>query len=69
MQRDEQDDTIMDLDPDKSLESQRPPQIKGGGDDGPPLNKDPVYEKYFRMLKMVNNQSSRVFLRLLALFI
>jgi len=52
MQRDEQDDTIMDLDPDKSLESQRPPQIKGGGDDGPPLNKDPVYEKYFRMLKM-----------------
>ena len=62
MQRDEQDDTIMDLDPEKSLESQRPPQMKGDGDDGPPLNKDPAYEKYFRMLKMVNNQSRRVFL-------
>jgi len=65
MQRDEQDDTIMDLDPSKSLESQRPPKIKGDGDDGPPLNKDPVYEKYFRMLKMVNNQCCRVFLGLL----
>ena len=49
MQRDELDPTIMDLDPNKSVVSQR----KKEDDDGPPLNKDPTYEKYFRMLKMV----------------
>jgi hypothetical protein len=52
MQRDQQDPTIMDLDPDKSLDSQRPPEKIDG--DGPPLKKDPAYEKYFRMLKMVS---------------
>lgn len=51
MQRDEQDPAIMDLDPDKSLESQRP--LETSGVDDPPLNKDPAYEKYFKMLKMV----------------
>ena len=51
MQRDEQDPTIMDLDPDASLESQRPPEKSG--DDDPPLKDDPAYEKYFKMLKMV----------------
>lgn len=55
MQRDQQDPTIMDLDPEKSLESQRPPKLIV--DDGPALNKDPVYEKYFRMLKMVSSFS------------
>lgn len=54
MQRDQQDPTIMDLDPQKSLESQRPPEKEKRGDDGPTLNKDPAYDKYFRMLKMVS---------------
>ena len=53
MQRDEQDPTIMDLDPEKSLESQRPPEKSTDGDDEPPLNEDPKYAKYFKMLKMV----------------
>ena len=52
MQRDEQDPTIMDLDPEKSLESQRPPK-KADDDDEPPLNEDPKYAKYFKMLKLV----------------
>ena len=56
MQRDQQDPTIMDLDPEKSLESQRPPEKPD--DDGPPLNKDPKYEKYFRMQKMVSSCST-----------
>lgn len=51
MQRDEQDPAIMDLDPDESLESQRP--LETSGVDDPPLHKDPAYEKYFKMLKMV----------------
>ena len=53
MQRDEQDPTIIDLDPEKSLESQRPPK-KSDVDDEPPLNEDPKYAKYFKMLKMVS---------------
>jgi hypothetical protein len=53
MQRDQQDPTIMDLDPEKSLESQRPPKLLV--EDDPALNKDPIYEKYFRMLKMVSS--------------
>ena len=60
MQRDQQDPTIMDLDPEKSLESQRPPKLIV--EDGPALNKDPelplkedpTYSKYFKMLKMVS---------------
>ena len=45
----------MDLDPEKSLISQRPPpseENEGDGDGDPPLNKDPEYAKYFKMLKM-----------------
>ena len=53
MQRDELDPTIMDLDHDKSLDSQRPSKIDKV-DDGPPLNEDPKYQKYFKMLKMVS---------------
>ena len=52
MRRDEQDPTIMDLDPEKSFESQRPPK-KSDDDDGSPLNEDPKYAKYFKMLNMV----------------
>ena len=48
MERDRQDPTVLDLDPERSLESQRP-----SGDDGPPLNEDPAFAKYIRMLKMV----------------
>lgn len=48
MKRDGCDPSIMDLDPEKSLKSQR----GGGDDDGPPLRDDPEYSKYFRMLKM-----------------
>jgi hypothetical protein len=42
------DPTIMDLD------RQRPSEIKKV-EDGTPLNEDPKYEKYFKMLKMVSN--------------
>ena len=42
----------MDLDPEKSFESQRPPK-KSDDDDGSPLNEDPKYAKYFKMLNMV----------------
>jgi hypothetical protein len=48
MKRDGCDPFIMDLDPEKSLKSQR----GGGDDDGPPLRDDPDYSKYFKMLKM-----------------
>jgi hypothetical protein len=48
--RDEKDPTIMDLDPNKSLNSQRQPA--GATDDGPPLKEDPEYQKFFKMLKM-----------------
>jgi hypothetical protein len=49
MQRDGLDPTIMDLDHNKSVASQRKEDV----DDGPPLNQDPLYQKYFKMLKMV----------------
>jgi hypothetical protein len=52
MERDRQDPTVLDLDPERSLESQRPSK-KASGDDGPPLNEDPAFAKYIRMLKMV----------------
>ena len=52
MERDRQDPTVLDLDPERSLKSQRPPK-KASGDDGPPLNEDPAFAKYIRMLKMV----------------
>jgi len=52
MERDRQDPTVLDLDPERSLESQRPPK-RASGDNGPPLNEDPAFAKYIRMLKMV----------------
>ena len=55
MIRDQQDPTIMDLDPEKSLESQRPPPKDNVADAAPPLNQDPAYSKYFKMLKMVRS--------------
>ena len=48
MKRDGCDPSVIDLDPAKSLKSQR----VGGEDDGPPLRDDPDYSKYFKMLKM-----------------
>ncbi len=48
--RDGKDPTVMDLDPDKSLKSQR-----GGQDEGdaePTLRNSPEYGKYWKMLKM-----------------
>eukprot|EP00804_Cyclotella_cryptica_P000890 CCRYP_001117-RB/>CCRYP_001117-RB protein AED:0.15 eAED:0.22 QI:0/1/0.78/1/1/0.92/14/0/3367 len=48
MQRDGLDPSIMDLDPDKSVASQRKSKYEGG----PPLKDDPNYQKYFKMLKM-----------------
>jgi hypothetical protein len=50
MTKDGKDPSIMDLDPTKSLKSQR--QEASSGEDGPPLKEDPDYEKYFKMLKM-----------------
>merc|ERR1739844_152138 len=51
MGRDGKDESVMDLDPEKSLKS----QLKHNDeveDTGPPLKEDPEYEKYFKMLKM-----------------
>ena len=46
MQRDGLDPTIMDLDHNKSVASQRKKEEE---DDGPPLNQDPQYQKYFKV--------------------
>eukprot|EP00986_Skeletonema_menzelii_P020891 scaffold32620_cov131-Skeletonema_menzelii.AAC.3 len=51
MKRDGMDPSIMDLDHDKSLESQRSPKVDEMEDD-PPLKADEKYQKYFKMLKM-----------------
>jgi hypothetical protein len=53
MLRDQQDPTILDLIPERSLESQRPKNNAAA--DGPPLSEDPAYVKYIRMLKMVRS--------------
>merc|ERR1712008_546134 len=55
VKRDGKDDSVMDLDPEKSLKSQL--KSKNGNDEeeedtGPPLEEDPEYVKYFKMLKM-----------------
>merc|ERR1712008_447253 len=55
VKRDGKDDSVMDLDPEKSLKSQL--KSKNGNDEeeedtGPPLKEDPEYVKYFKMLKM-----------------
>ena len=54
MQRDELDPTIMDLDHDRSVASQRKSKEEEE-EDGPPLKEDPKYQKYFKMLKMVSH--------------
>ena len=54
MKRDGMDPSIMDLDHDKSLESQRSPKVDEMEDD-PPLKADEKYQKYFKMLKMVSS--------------
>ena len=51
MERDGEDPTIMDLDPEKSVTSQLNKEEEEV-DDGPPLKDDPKYSKYFKMLKM-----------------
>ena len=53
MQRDGEDPSIMDLDPEKSLTSQLDKE-DDVADEGPPLKDDPTYSKYFKMLKMVS---------------
>jgi len=42
--------SILDLDPEKSLQSQQKPEE--GDDDGLPLKQDPKYVKYYKMMKM-----------------
>jgi hypothetical protein len=58
MQRDEIDPTILDLDPEKSLESQRPPVTVPQQDpvveDDSSLKDNPNLAKYHKMLKMVS---------------
>ena len=46
VQRDQEDPTIMDLDPEKSLDSQRPPEEVSESDI------DPAFKKYYHMLKV-----------------
>ena len=53
MQRDGEDPSIMDLDPEKSVASQLDKEDEVV-DKGPPLKDDPTYSKYFKMLKMVS---------------
>lgn len=48
MERDQQDPTILDLDHDLSLESQRPPEKPEDNSD-PPLKEDPTFTKYFKV--------------------
>ncbi len=50
-QRDGKDPTILDLDPNQSLESQLPSTCEDEQDDIP-LKDDPEYGKYFKMLKL-----------------
>ena len=50
MARDGADATMLDLDPEKSLKSQR--KSESAKDDGPPLKDDPCFSKYYKMLKM-----------------
>ena len=52
MQRDSEDPSIMDLDPEKSVASQLKQEEEDDVDKGPPLKDDPKYAKYFKMLKM-----------------
>ena len=46
VQRDQEDPSIMDLDPEKSLDSQRPPEDVSESDI------DPAFKKYYHMLKV-----------------
>jgi hypothetical protein len=63
MQRDEIDPTILDLDPEKSLESQRPTLAVPQQDpvvkiDDSSLKDNPNLAKYHKMLKMVSLRAS-----------
>eukprot|EP00536_Pseudo-nitzschia_multiseries_P013633 jgi/Psemu1/212264/e_gw1.595.26.1 len=51
LKRDEKDPRILDMDPNKSLESQLP-ENNDCDDAEPPLKDDPEYAKYFKMMKM-----------------
>jgi hypothetical protein len=51
MTRDGKDHSVLDLDPEKSLKSQR--SESKGNSNGPPLNEDPEYSKFFKMLRMM----------------
>lgn len=54
MQRDDLDGSILDLDPSKSLKSQRTKAIspEASFDDDVPIKDDPVFQIYFKMLQM-----------------
>jgi hypothetical protein len=55
LRRDEKDPSIMDLNPEKSLKSQTGGKSNGQAekvDEGPSLQDDPEYGKYFKMVKM-----------------
>jgi len=51
MQRDDVDTSILDLDPEKSLKSQRG-EAGGAKDEDVPIKDDPAFQKYFKMRKM-----------------
>lgn len=52
LKRDGKDPDIMDLDHNKSVRSQRETTKSSADGDDPPLQQDPLYVKYFKMLKM-----------------
>ncbi|KAL3923123.1 MAG: hypothetical protein SGILL_001834 [Bacillariaceae sp.] len=52
MKKDGKDPAILDLDPDKPLQSQLPKPATDANGDAPPLKDDPLYAKYFKMIKM-----------------
>ena len=57
LQRDGLDPSIMDLDPDISLNR----QLDREKDNEPPLKDDPEYSKYFKMLSMVRSCTVKIF--------
>ena len=48
----------VDKDDDETDSTQLPTVTPGEKEEAPPLNKDPTYEKYYRMLKMVSYYSA-----------
>ena len=57
LQRDGLDPSIMDLDPDISVNR----QLEKEKDNHPPLKDDPEYSKYFKMLSMVRSCTVKIF--------